>query len=119
VLSGPALAPQPDSAFAVVPYPPPPAHVETLPPRPSPRAVWIDGQWAWDGQQWVWLPGGWSVPDPAARFSPWALRLLPDGRFQFAPAAWRDAFGRDLQPPPVLAAAVGEHANPILPSRSR
>jgi hypothetical protein len=115
---GPSLAPQPAAAFALVPYPPPAAHVELIPPRPVARAVWVDGQWAWDGQQWAWLPGGWSVPPKGARFSPWAVRLLPDGRFQFAPSSWRDSLGREVPPPPVLAAALGENGIPALPSRS-
>jgi hypothetical protein len=117
-LPGPPLAPQPESAFAPVPYPPPAARVETIPRRPTAHAVCVDGQWTWDGRQWVWLPGGWLEPAAGARFSTWALRRMPDGRLQFAPAAWRDARGQDLPSPRVLAGALGENATPLLPTRS-
>lgn len=25
----------------------------------APRAVWVPGQWVWDGVTWVWWPGHW------------------------------------------------------------
>jgi hypothetical protein len=39
--------------------PPPPVVVETRPPAPSPRHVWIDGYHRWDGHGYVWTPGTW------------------------------------------------------------
>jgi hypothetical protein len=107
-LPRPETAPQPQTAFVEVPYPPPAARVETVPPRPERGGVWVDGQWSWDGARWDWTPGGWVLPARDARFARWALQLLPDGRLRFAPAAWRDKAGRELTPPPVLAPAVGE-----------
>jgi hypothetical protein len=106
-LARPPSAPQPESAFVDVPYPPPAAHVETVPPRP-PGAVWIDGQWSWDGTRWDWAPGGWVIAPRGAHFAPWTLRLEPDGRLRFASAAWRDVAGRELAPPAMLAPAAGE-----------
>ena len=26
---------------------------------PVPRAVWVNGYWAWNGFGWVWVPGHW------------------------------------------------------------
>jgi hypothetical protein len=118
-LPQPATAPQPRSAFVPVPYPPPAARVETVPPRPSPVAVWIDGQWAWDGARWQWTTGAWVAPPPGGRFAPWALELLRDGRLMFAPASWRDRQGNELTPARVLAAAVGAERNATMPARCR
>ncbi|MGA7122274.1 MAG: hypothetical protein WBY94_19380 [Polyangiaceae bacterium] len=103
----PPRAPQPPDAFAVVPYPPPAARVETLPKRPSPQAEWTDGQWSWDGARWNWTPGAWVDPPSGARFAPWALVLDRDGQYEFAPGSWRDASGRELQAPRVVDSAAG------------
>jgi hypothetical protein len=116
-LPRPAEAPQPAEAFVDVPYPPPAARVETLPPRPDGRGVWIDGQWTWDGARWSWTPGGWVDPAPGGRFARWALRLEHDGRFRFAHASWRDASGHELPPAHILAPAVGAAPSLTLPAR--
>ena len=44
--------------------PPPPPQAETQPPRPSEHAEWVPGSWQWNGtNDWVWLGGGWRVPE--------------------------------------------------------
>lgn len=43
-------------------YPPPPAQVEHVGPRPDPTCVWVDGYWEFRGRRWEWLAGGWFVP---------------------------------------------------------
>ena len=40
--------------------PPPPRH-EVIPPRPHPNAVWMEGEWAWAGNNYVWVPGRWET----------------------------------------------------------
>ncbi len=108
-LPQPATAPQPESAFVEVPYPPPPAHVEIVVPRPAgSQVVWLDGQWTWDGANWAWEDGGWAVPPAGGRYAVWALHLEKDGRLEFAPASWRDGAGNELPPARVLATA-GKH----------
>lgn len=37
---------------------PPAIRVEIIGVAPSPRHVWIEGYWRWDGR-WVWIPGYW------------------------------------------------------------
>ena len=59
---------QPTSALARVPYPPPPARVESVPPRPSTKATWIDGEWTWRGKRWLWVRGRWVEPPKGAVF---------------------------------------------------
>ncbi|HEY5955916.1 MAG TPA: hypothetical protein VIV60_05160 [Polyangiaceae bacterium] len=45
-----------------VPYPPPPAKVETMPPMPGNRAcVYWDGQWVFGPRDWQWVSGAWVI----------------------------------------------------------
>jgi len=61
----------------VVPYPPPPAQVETLPAPPAdPRCVWADGQWLWQTDRWVWSPGSWVVAESGCAWAPPAVSWL-------------------------------------------
>jgi hypothetical protein len=43
--------------------PPPAPQAETQSPKPSEHAEWIPGSWQWNGFDWVWLAGGWRVPE--------------------------------------------------------
>ena len=52
-----------------VTHPPPAALPEIVPDPPSKTAVWLDGQWAWQGRTWLWRRGGWVEPGN--------LRLVP------------------------------------------
>jgi hypothetical protein len=113
----PDRAPQVETAFTEVPYPPPAVQVETLPARPNGKALWTDGQWLWDGTAWAWTSGGWVVPPPGARLAPWTLRRQADGRLEFAPQTWRDREGRDLGDLPIVSVAIGPGATPAKGSR--
>src|SRR5690242_2735513 len=70
-LPAPPFTSQPTSALEAVPYPPPPALVEWVPPKPDGAAVWIDGEWMWQSGRWTWKRGRWVRPPPGARFAPW------------------------------------------------
>jgi hypothetical protein len=95
----------PWDAYSEVPYPPPPARVEVVPPAPRKGLVWVDGQWAWAWKRWQWEAGGWVAAPPGATFARWATVRLDDGRLFFAPAAWRARDGHVLAPPPMLERA--------------
>ena len=45
---------------------PPPDRAEVQASKPHPKAVWMQGQWAWKGRKvgYVWVPGHWRVPPP-------------------------------------------------------
>ncbi len=44
--------------MGAVDRPPRPAdQIETPPAAPFDNAVWIGGEWSWDGAQWVWITG--------------------------------------------------------------
>lgn len=95
-LPAPPSGPVPADALLEIPYPPPPARVETVPPPKQDTEVWIDGQWTWNGKEWKWTDGAWVTPPPNAYFTPWKVVLREDGRFLFAAAAWRAMDGRPL-----------------------
>lgn len=89
----PLPARQPRRDYLPVPYPPPAAFAEVVPPRPK-DALWIDGHWAWRGGQFVWERGGWVAPPAGARFAHWRIRYSQDGTLMFAEEAW---YGADLK----------------------
>ncbi len=110
-LPAPPYVAQPSSALARVPFPPPPARVETVPARPSTNATWIDGEWSWRGRRWLWIRGRWVVPPAGARYAPFALVRGPDGTLWAARGAWRNARGEEIDPPrPLAVAEVSEGA---------
>jgi hypothetical protein len=102
-LPHPAYVQQPTSALVEVRFPPPPPRVETIPPQPDNRAVWIDGEWAWRGHRWAWRVGRWVIPPEGARFSPWTFVRNESGTLYFASGAWRNARGEDVVEPKALA----------------
>lgn len=99
--------PQGFTTFVEVPYPPPPARVEVVPPKPAEGAVWVDGQWDYEARSWVWRPGGWVSPPANAYFAPWLTVRRVDGKLFFAPGSWHDRSGKPVAEPKVLAPAVG------------
>ncbi len=96
----------PLSAYIEVPYPPPAALAEMVPPRPDrPGVVWVDGEWRFHGDAYVWRRGGWVTPPPASRFAAWRSWYRRDGRLMLAPGGWYDAQHRRLRPPQPLVPA--------------
>lgn len=73
----------------VVPYPPPPARPEILPPVnvPGEGAVWVDGEWEWRGTRWVWQEGRWEIPPGSYYARPVTIRLA-DGRLAWFRGSW-------------------------------
>ena len=63
----------PPNDAVVVPYPPPPAKVEEVPPQPSGTCTWTDGYWEFS-DRWEWQPGEWVVPQAHCRLAPVELR---------------------------------------------
>jgi len=107
-LSAPPTGPHPvqSTVYVDIPYPPPPARVEVIPTPPADRgAVWVDGEWAWQGKHWDWQAGGWVVPPAGAYFAPWLVYRLDDGRLLFAAGAWHLANGERIPNPVMLDVA--------------
>lgn len=73
----------------IVPYPPPPARPEIVPPVnvPGEGAVWVDGEWDWRGTRWVWQEGRWEIPPGSYYARPVMIRLA-DGRLAWFRGSW-------------------------------
>lgn len=90
-----------------MPYPPPAALAETVPEQPNDEAVWVDGEWLFQGRVYVWERGGWVVAPQGARHARWRFEFNPDGRLLLAPGTWYDARGVAIEAPePVVPAAT-------------
>jgi hypothetical protein len=88
--------------FAQLPPPPPLPGLEirigrTAPPRvryerrtrrTARNAVWVAGAWDWQGDQWVWIPGRWVVPE--SRRAHWVRsRYVREyGGWRYVPGHW-------------------------------
>ncbi len=105
-LPQPLQAAPPDEAFVEVPYPPPAALSELVPPQPKlAGVVFQDGTWTWRGSYYVWQRGGWLVPAPGLKSTPWTIKYMPDGRAFFAENRWVDAKGQLTRTPRIIAPA--------------
>lgn len=98
-LPAPATTEHPLTAYAEVPYPPPAALAETVPDRPNDAVVWVDGEWVFHGEGYVWRRGGWVTPPPKSKFAPWHTWYRSDGRLMMARGTWYDAKRERLRPP--------------------
>jgi hypothetical protein len=107
-LPRPALVLHPSSAYVEVPYPPPAALAETVPPRPKQgKAVWVEGSWQFRGKTYSWQRGGWFIPPDGARYARSDVAFPVDGRVLFAPGIWYDAKNDILdQVRPTIPAAT-------------
>jgi hypothetical protein len=97
--------PEPTINYVEIPYPPPAAQVEIVPPLPRKGAVWIDGEWRWEGRRWTWEPGGWVTPPTGSYFAPWHTKRLDNGKLFISQSGWRTATNQPLPKPPVLVPA--------------
>ena len=79
-----------EALLTIVPYPPPAARVEIVPPPPREFAdpVWIDGEWQWKGRRWVWQRGQWDIAHPGMYYAPSATVHLSDGTIAWYSGKW-------------------------------
>ena len=106
----PPYAAQPQDALVEVVAPPPPGRVEVVPDKPKAGAVWIDGEWTWRRRRWAWTAGRWVIAPKDAAFCPWVFERGVDGRYWYAPGAWRGAKGAVVSPPEPLVSAKVDSA---------
>jgi len=114
-LPRPTYVQQPSEALLEADYPPPPARSEVVPASPRSDAVWIDGEWLWQGARYAWKTGRWVVPPASASYAPWTSVRGPRGTFYIAEGKWRDGKGVALADPPALSVAkvrAGSVVNP-------
>jgi hypothetical protein len=71
-----------------VPYPPPAARSELIPPMPADEALWVDGQWLWIGDGWTWQAGDWARPSAGAYYAPPKIERRADGELVWFEGHW-------------------------------
>ncbi len=114
-LPHPPYAAHASSELTEVPFPPPPARVETVPPMPASGALWIEGEWSWRGRKWSWKEGYWAPSSATGTYSPWQTVRNDAGTIFFAPGTWRDAKGQPAPPPAPLALASARTTSVVDP----
>ncbi len=83
-------APRRHAYYAPPPPPPnPPQTAETVPPAPSPNALWISGYWSFDGRAYAWIAGHWELPPPGARTFVAAHWESQGSQNRFVPSYWQ------------------------------
>lgn len=103
-MTAPGYVQQPTTALLPAGYPPPPARVEFVPEEPKTAgAVWIDGEWTWQGRRWSWKQGRWVVPPANASYAPWTMTRDALGNVFVAEGRWRGPKGEELEDPKPLA----------------
>jgi hypothetical protein len=111
----PPYTSQPANALVEVDYPPPPARVEFVTPRPSSPAVWLNGEWSWTGRRWGWKPGGWVVVPNGAAYARLTLVRRNDGKLFAATGTWRSAKGEELAAPEFLSSSSTKSSGVVDP----
>lgn len=106
-LPQPALVQHPSGAFNEVPYPPPAALAEVVTKKPDNcDCVWVEGSWRFRGKSYAWRKGGWFAPGENMRYARPKVFFSSDGRVMYAPGAWYDAQGNQIeQVRPLVPAA--------------
>jgi hypothetical protein len=93
----PGAKPAPDVVFqpapppvkeVVAPMAPPPPLEEVRPPEPFPGAVWIPGNWNWNGRNHDWVAGRWSAKPAGFGWDPHKWEKRKDGKWMHRPAHW-------------------------------
>ena len=75
------------ASVVFVPEPPPAPKKEVKPPRPGPKAAWVDGHWKWSHGQYVWVPGHW-VKKPKGQWVAGHWKKTPRGH-KWVKGHWR------------------------------
>jgi len=90
-IASPKLGPHYQEEPLAVPYPPPPARVETIPrhPREMKNPVWLDGEWQWKGRRWVWQEGHWELPLAGGYYAPATTLRIADGTLYYYQGEWK------------------------------
>ncbi len=102
VLPVPPIGPHMNEEAVLVPYPPPAARVEIVPPKPPELdgdAVWVDGEWQWKGRRWIWQGGQWQIPVEGGYWAPATTVRLPDGKLAYFAGTWKSKEGAEAAKP--------------------
>jgi hypothetical protein len=91
---------------------PPPAKVETVPPKPGSACAWLDGRWESVDGGWQWIPGAWVLPPAECHYAPpvavWT-ESSGNGTLYYSPGRWyRDQGATACPEPQNCTTAVNE-----------
>ena len=81
-----------DAGFAVQSIPPAPVSEpqETVPPQPTPNAVWIRGHYAYTGNGYQWQSGRWEIPPAnASRWVGPSWQPAANGGYVYVRGHWQ------------------------------
>ncbi|RFM29760.1 YXWGXW repeat-containing protein [Deminuibacter soli] len=67
----------------------PAAPVIVHPAQPSPRHIWIEGEYVWRGNNYIYQPGYWTVPPPRYRVWHPGYWRQTRGGWYWVPGSWR------------------------------
>ncbi len=81
-----ALFPACYAEVSTAPSAPPPPRVVQVAPRPG--FIWVDGNWHWNGQTWVWMDGHYERMRHGHRWVPGQWVQQPNGAYQWVPGHW-------------------------------
>jgi len=81
---------EPQPEYVIVREAPPPIVREHRPSPPSRGHIWIDGNWHWGGQRYVWNAGRWARP-PHGR-AVWVPPRYERGQrgYRYMPGRWSE-----------------------------
>lgn len=102
---------------------PPAPYVEVVSPAPTPKHVWVDGYWWWDGRRYVWVRGHWVRPPRAGYVWVRGGWVVHGGSYRFVHGRWlppaRAERYRYVHPPPRVRVKSGARYRTAPPSHRR
>lgn len=102
-----------DYAFTTTysPGAPPVPYDEYVSPPPASGYVWVPGHWWWDGFDWVWIRGRWSVPPGDGYVWVRSGWVLQGDRYVYYHGRWAPPAHRStvvyVHPPPRVRVQAG------------
>ncbi|HEY3173286.1 MAG TPA: YXWGXW repeat-containing protein [Thermoanaerobaculia bacterium] len=85
----PPVPPLPGLEIRIGRQAPPRIRRERRTARPGRDYIWVEGFWDWQGDNWVWIPGRWVVPEGGRRVHWVRARYVREyGGWRYVPGHW-------------------------------
>ncbi len=85
------------------------------PPAPSPRHIWVNGEWVWQNNNYIYQTGYWTIPERDHIWMKGHWAQWPNGEWYWVKGYWRripeEVFVRSVPPEPVVARPPAPSAN--------
>lgn len=106
-----------------VPSAPPAPYVEVVGTAPGPSYTWVNGYWWWNGNEYVWIRGQWSLPPQPGYVYVRSGWVHTDGHYRFVHGRWVTPSHRPrvryVHPTPRVRVETGVHYRTVRPDRRR